>query len=108
MNKTIASYGRFRVYPITTLDSLKDLSKGAEIEYQCADDSYVVIAFVTPDKDGYCSYESVGSRIETYCTTWEDIEKFRYCLKIAYSEVTKAWREEHRDRAWREEHRDRA
>ena len=89
-------YKQFRVFPITTIDGIRPITEGLAIECQCFDkdgydNSYVVIAFVRPDKDGDCSYESVGDRIEEYCPTWEDVQIFRMCLDIAKKEIKETW-----------------
>lgn len=103
-NKTIMQYKQFRVFPmVAAARETIDVMDGLAIEYNCSKDTedkdhYIVIAFVTPDKDGVCSYESVGDRIEKYCSTWEDVQIFRLCLKIAMEEIEKAWRKKHYDR----------
>lgn len=46
--------------------------------------SYIVIAFVEHDKDGECSYRSVGDRIEKECPDWESTRQFRKVLAEAF------------------------
>ena len=99
------SKGNIRVHPITTIEGIqehpfkiitrqRDVLEGLGIEYKI-DDSYIVIAFVKPDKDGICSYESIGTRIEDYCETWEDILVFREALNFAIKTIKDSWREQH-------------
>ena len=105
MSNALWSEGRFRVHQISRLKGIKKdpfdlivekvpIKEGLGIEYKI-DDSYIVIAFVKPNKDGLCDYESVGTRIEDTCETWEDITTFRKAVKFAMNEISKCWEEEY-------------
>lgn len=105
MNDTLWSNGKFRVHYISRLKGIQrepfdllieqlPIREGLGIEYKI-DDSYIVVAFVKPNKDGLCNYESVGTRIEDTCETWEDITTFRKAVKFAMNEISKCWEEEY-------------
>lgn len=105
----ILQYKQFRVMPTIKLNVGKfiynkqtnnDLSQcyaiepiynGLAIEVKCDDEHYVVIAFVKYTEANTCTYQPIGTRIEDYCTTWEDILGFRKCLAVATEEIIKAW-----------------
>lgn len=99
------SEGKFRVNQISKLKGIQKepfnllvekvpIKEGLGIEYKI-DDSYIVIAFVKPNKDGMCDYESVGTRIENTCETWDDVVIFRKALKFAMEEILKYVEEEY-------------
>jgi hypothetical protein len=72
-----------------------DPKEGLAIE--CATDtgSYVVIAFIYPDKgEGSYYYKSVGDRIERYCDTVESLRDFRDCITVAKIEFNRMFRED--------------
>ena len=97
---------KFRVCPIVKVvdvnhykDSFElvtkqlDYKDGLAVECLLDDKSYYVIAFVRPNKDGVCSYESVGDRIEESCNDWNDTLMFREALKFAFENISSCWRE---------------
>lgn len=101
MGRELWSDGKFRVHTITRLVGIEDnplnlvtkevnIKEGLGIEYRLDDGHYYVVAFVKPDKDGYCSYNSIGTRIESSCKDWEDIIAFRKALKFAINEIYKS------------------
>ena len=90
--------GKFMVCPIVRLLGVSepdhnlitqhlDVKEGLAIECKSTGDSYVVIALVKPDKDNEFYYKSIGSRIEDFCTSWEDVLVFREALKFSYSKM---------------------
>lgn len=105
MDSVLWSEGKFRVNLISKLKGINrdpfelvfekvPIKEGLGIECK-VDDSYMVIAFVEPNSDGLCNYESVGTRIEDTCETWEDITTFRKAIKFAIDEISKCWKEEY-------------
>ena len=102
MGREIWSKGKFRVHTISRLVGIyespfnlatKDvpIEEGLGIESMCDDEGhYVVIAFVRPNKDGVCSYDSVGDRIEEYCPTWGDTLLFREAFRLASEAIGSA------------------
>lgn len=103
MNCELWNKGKFRVCPISRVKGIQTepfdlivekvpIIEGLGIEYRI-NDSYIVIAFVKPNKEGLCSYESIGTRIEDYCKTWKDILIFREALNFAINKITNLWKE---------------
>ena len=103
------SKGDFRVHTISRLVGIQEnpfnlvvaevpITEGLGIEHKVGESQdghpvYCVMAFMRPDKDGGCHYESVDSRIEEYCQTWDDILSFREALRFAELEIGKAFEE---------------
>lgn len=109
MSQEIYTTKNFRVMPIVSLKTNREvdwaelniknaseyfevhpIADGVAIEYKIDNTHSVVIAFVYPEEDQSYSYQSVGTRIEDYCTTWTKILEFRTCLSAASEAIVEA------------------
>lgn len=110
MSQEIYTTKNFRVMPIVSIRANKEanwaelnmknaseyfevnpITDGVAVEYKTDNTHSIVIAFVYPEKEnqGY-SYQSVGTRIEDYCTSWTKVLEFRACLSAAYEAIAEA------------------